>query len=50
MFAGEKFNNGRYTALHKLGQGHYSMVWMVRDEVSGQQAAMKVRGGLAPSS
>lgn len=40
---GEKFKDGRYTVMHKLGQGHYSIVWMVRDEHTGQQAAMKVR-------
>ncbi len=42
---GEKFKDGRYTVLHKLGWGHFSTVWMVLDEVTGQQAAMKV--GLA---
>lgn len=40
---GEKFKDGRYTVLHKLGWGHFSTVWMVHDEVTGQQAAMKVR-------
>lgn len=39
---GEKFKDGRYTVLHKLGWGHFSTVWMVLDEVTGQQAAMKV--------
>ncbi len=40
---GEKFKGGRYTVLHKLGWGHFSTVWMVLDEETGQQAAMKVR-------
>lgn len=33
--AGEKFKDGRYTVLHKLGWGHFSTVWMVRDEQVG---------------
>lgn len=32
MRIGEKFKDGRYTVLHKLGWGHFSTVWMVRDE------------------
>lgn len=42
MRAGEKFKDGRYTVLHKLGWGHFSTVWMVRDEQSGGVGAMKV--------
>ncbi len=40
--AGEKFSHGRYTALHTLGQGHYSTVWMAHDAYTGQQVAIKV--------
>lgn len=40
--AGEKFKDGRYTVLHKLGWGHFSTVWMVRDEQTGRQGALKV--------
>ncbi|EFN54568.1 hypothetical protein CHLNCDRAFT_58196 [Chlorella variabilis] len=40
--AGEKFKDGRYTVLHKLGWGHFSTVWMVRDEQTGELGAMKV--------
>lgn len=32
MRVGERFKEGRYTVLHKLGWGHFSTVWMVRDE------------------
>lgn len=39
---GEKFKDGRYTVLHKLGWGHFSTVWMVRDEKDGGLGAMKV--------
>lgn len=42
MTAGEKFSGARYTALHPLGQGHYSTVWMAYDAVTGQQVAIKV--------
>lgn len=45
MFAGETFKDGRYTALCFLGEGHYSTVWRVRDELSGEHCAMKVRLG-----
>ncbi len=43
MFVGETFKEGRYTALSFLGEGHYSTVWRVRDELSGEHCAMKVR-------
>lgn len=42
MRCGEKFKDGRYTVLHKLGWGHFSTVWMVRDEQTAQLGAMKV--------
>ena len=44
MKVGEEFKDGRYTVLHKLGWGHFSTVWMVLDEETGRQAAMKVGG------
>ncbi len=37
MRVGEKFKDGRYTVLHKLGWGHFSTVWMVRDEQVRQE-------------
>lgn len=40
---GEQYCSGRYTVLHKLGWGHFSTVWLVRDTHTGQQGAMKVR-------
>lgn len=46
MTVGERFNDGRYTALYKLGQGHYATVWMVLDSRTGQEVAMKVRLGM----
>ncbi len=40
---GEKFKNGRYVVLRKLGWGHFSTVWLVHDTVNGREAALKVR-------
>lgn len=40
---GERFHDGRYTVLQKLGWGHFSTVWLVRDAETGQVAAMKVQ-------
>ena len=42
MRTGERFKDGRYTVLHKLGWGHFSTVWMVQDEQTGARGAMKV--------
>ena len=39
---GEKYCNGRYTVLQKLGWGHFSTVWLVRDATTGMEGAMKV--------
>lgn len=42
VYIGEKFNNGRYTVLQKLGWGHFSTVWLVHDSHTSHQLAMKV--------
>lgn len=40
---GEKFNNGRYVIVRKLGWGHFSTVWLARDTHNGDRhVAMKV--------
>ena len=39
---GENFKNGRYTVLQKLGWGHFSTVWLVRDNARDERLAMKV--------
>ncbi|KAG0136953.1 kinase-like domain-containing protein [Tuber indicum] len=39
---GEKFKDGRYEVLRKLGWGHFSTVWLSRDERTGQHVALKV--------
>lgn len=43
MRVGERFKNGRYVVVRKLGWGHFSTVWLVRDEFEGGALrAMKV--------
>lgn len=40
---GEKFKNGRYLVLQKLGWGHFSTVWLCFDTVSESHCAVKVQ-------
>ncbi|RKP06494.1 kinase-like domain-containing protein [Thamnocephalis sphaerospora] len=39
---GEKFKDGRYTVLRKLGWGHFSTVWLARDNECNRYVALKV--------
>lgn len=39
---GEKYKDGRYVVLRKLGWGHFSTVWLVQDTKTGVEAALKV--------
>ncbi|KAL4804068.1 kinase-like domain-containing protein [Aspergillus unguis] len=39
---GEKYNNGRYVVVRKLGWGHFSTVWLSRDTTTGKHVALKV--------
>lgn len=39
---GETYNNGRYVIIRKLGWGHFSTVWLSRDNISGKHVALKV--------
>ncbi|KAK8005750.1 hypothetical protein PG990_011787 [Apiospora arundinis] len=39
---GEKFKDGKYTVVRKLGWGHFSTVWLSRDNNSGNHVALKV--------
>lgn len=39
---GEKFNNNKYTVVRKLGWGHFSTVWLSRDNTTGKHVALKV--------
>lgn len=40
---GELYSSGRYVVVRKLGWGHFSTVWLVRDTESGREGAMKVQ-------
>lgn len=40
---GEKYKDGKYTVLRKLGYGASSTVWMVQDNTTGGLFAMKVQ-------
>lgn len=42
MHVGEQYKNGRYTVVRKLGWGHFSTVWLSRDNANGKHVALKV--------
>ncbi|RDA90307.1 hypothetical protein CP533_0400 [Ophiocordyceps camponoti-saundersi (nom. inval.)] len=39
---GEKFKDGKYTVVRKLGWGHFSTVWLSRDNSNSKHVALKV--------
>ncbi|KAF8856155.1 kinase-like protein [Acephala macrosclerotiorum] len=39
---GEQFKDGKYTVVRKLGWGHFSTVWLSRDNVTQKHVALKV--------
>ncbi|KAF2006980.1 serine/threonine-protein kinase SRPK2 [Amniculicola lignicola CBS 123094] len=39
---GEEYKDGKYTIVRKLGWGHFSTVWLSRDNHSGKHVALKV--------
>ncbi|ODA84217.1 hypothetical protein RJ55_02735 [Drechmeria coniospora] len=39
---GETFKDGKYTVVRKLGWGHFSTVWLSRDNTHGKHVALKV--------
>ncbi|CAX44834.1 serine/threonine protein kinase (SRPK), putative [Candida dubliniensis CD36] len=41
-FIGEEYKNGKYTLVRKLGWGHFSTVWLARDNDKHCHVAMKV--------
>ncbi|KAF8072658.1 Serine/threonine-protein kinase SRPK [Scenedesmus sp. PABB004] len=43
VHVGEKFKQGRYLVLRKLGWGHFSTVWLVLDHQTRTFAALKVQ-------
>ncbi|KAF2107937.1 serine/threonine-protein kinase SRPK2 [Lophiotrema nucula] len=39
---GEQYKDGKYTVVRKLGWGHFSTVWLSRDNNTGKHVALKV--------
>jgi serine/threonine protein kinase len=39
---GEEYKDGKYTVVRKLGWGHFSTVWLSRDNTAGKHVALKV--------
>lgn len=39
---GEQYKDGKYTVIRKLGWGHFSTVWLSRDNTTGKHVALKV--------
>ncbi|KAG5518572.1 hypothetical protein PMAC_002968 [Pneumocystis sp. 'macacae'] len=39
---GEKFKDGRYIVIRKLGWGHFSTVWLVKDTLKDCYVALKI--------
>lgn len=39
---GEQYKDGKYTIVRKLGWGHFSTVWLSKDNDSGKHVALKV--------
>jgi len=39
---GEQYKDGKYTIVRKLGWGHFSTVWLSRDNANGKHVALKV--------
>ncbi|KAK2073405.1 hypothetical protein P8C59_007692 [Phyllachora maydis] len=39
---GETFKDAKYTVVRKLGWGHFSTVWLSRDNTTGKHVALKV--------
>ncbi|KAI8066036.1 kinase-like domain-containing protein [Thamnidium elegans] len=39
---GDRFDNGRYIVLRKLGWGHFSTVWLTLDTLTNSHVALKI--------
>ncbi|KAJ6593445.1 kinase-like domain-containing protein [Mycena capillaripes] len=42
LHLGDRFKDGRYTVVHKLGRGGYATVWLVKDALTGAYASLKI--------
>lgn len=38
----DKFKEGRYRIIHKLGHGGFATVWLARDNIRGRNVALKI--------
>ena len=47
---GDKFKDGRYRVLSKLGWGHFSTVWLCSDASTGKEVALKARACTADAA
>ena len=50
MSVGDKFKDGRYRVLSKLGWGHFSTVWLCSDASTGKEVALKARAAPADAA
>ncbi|KAG7661027.1 uncharacterized protein J8A68_005399 [[Candida] subhashii] len=41
-YIGEEYKDGKYTLVRKLGWGHFSTVWLARDNDKNHHVAMKI--------
>lgn len=42
VHVGEQYKDGKYTVVRKLGWGHFSTVWLSKDNATGKHVALKV--------
>lgn len=42
VHVGEQYKDGKYTVVRKLGWGHFSTVWLSKDNTNGRHVALKV--------
>lgn len=42
VHVGELYKDGKYTVVRKLGWGHFSTVWLSKDNTNGRHVALKV--------
>lgn len=42
VHVGEEYKEGKYTIVRKLGWGHFSTVWLSKDNTTGKHVALKV--------
>lgn len=43
VYIGENYNNGRFTVVQKLGWGHFSTVWLLKEKSTGEFFALKIQ-------